>query len=239
MRSRPSRSARRPRAESPSPDLLEQRERDVAAVERQQRQQVQERERQADQREHAEVVAEALIENLRRLVDDPDDARDVLAGRAGDDPPSEVKIRFVDVSGLPEGSRDRLARSVALVERRRDEAEAVAAVDQLWSHRPENDGPRPSRRTVSVIGLPLLSLDRVRDVLEARVGRRSTATITSPGASPTEAAGVSGEIVSTCLVAPAGTPSEKTTASRATAKRRFVSGPAAMTATRFQTGARQ
>src|SRR5215211_3915842 len=65
-------------ADSAAADSLHDRERDVAAVQRQQRQQVQQRERQADQPEHPQVVLEPLMKGARGPLDDPNRARDVL-----------------------------------------------------------------------------------------------------------------------------------------------------------------
>ena len=62
-------------------DALDERERDVAAVQRQQRQQVQEREREADQPEHPEVRVRPLLDRLRGALDDPDRAGDVSPRR--------------------------------------------------------------------------------------------------------------------------------------------------------------
>ena len=53
------------------------------------------------------------------------------------------------------------------------------------------------------------------------------------------AAGVPGSTVAIVRSTFDGTPSMKTTARRTMAKTRFVRGPAAMTVTLFQTGARQ
>jgi hypothetical protein len=66
-------------------DALDDRERHVPAVERQERQQVQQRERKADDREHLEVLAPAELDGLARLLDDADRGRHVLPPRpAGD-----------------------------------------------------------------------------------------------------------------------------------------------------------
>ena len=62
----------------PAADPLGDREGDVAAVERQERQQVQEREREADERQHLQVVAEADLERLARDGGDADDARHLV-----------------------------------------------------------------------------------------------------------------------------------------------------------------
>ena len=96
----------------------------------------------------------------------------------------------------------------------------------------------PSRSTVRVTGSPSPSrIDSARSSASPSV--LFTATISSPGWRPAEAAGDPGTTSSTVLVAPVGTPSMNTTASARIANTRFVSGPAAMTATRLLVGARQ
>ena len=60
-------------------DAFDDRERDVAAVEREQRKQVEQRERQADEREQLQVDAEVRLDRLARNARDPDGARDVSA----------------------------------------------------------------------------------------------------------------------------------------------------------------
>src|ERR687891_2010757 len=66
-------------AERAPPDPLDDREGDVPAVERQEREQVQERQREADQAEHENEVAEALVERLRGHLGDPHRARDLAS----------------------------------------------------------------------------------------------------------------------------------------------------------------
>src|SRR6266508_25817 len=67
-------------------DALDQREGDVPAVERQQREQVQQRERQADQSEHPQIVLDALLCSLVERLCDPDRAGDLLAALAAHEP---------------------------------------------------------------------------------------------------------------------------------------------------------
>ena len=60
-------------------DFLDQRPEDVAAVERQDRQQVDEAEREADEGEQEQRPFEALFDHLVADIADPDDAGDLLA----------------------------------------------------------------------------------------------------------------------------------------------------------------
>src|SRR5436190_24009977 len=62
-----------------SADALHERERDVPAVEREERKQVEEGEREAEVRQEPEVRLPALVQRLGRSLDDPDRARDLLA----------------------------------------------------------------------------------------------------------------------------------------------------------------
>src|SRR6476469_6271487 len=61
------------------PDLLDQAPEDVAGVERQERKQVDDREREADQGDQAKRLSHAELERLMRHVRDPDDPVDLLA----------------------------------------------------------------------------------------------------------------------------------------------------------------
>src|SRR5215212_1878291 len=62
----------------PPAEPLDERERDVTAVQRQQREQVQNRERQRDEGEDPQVEPDAsLVDHLARGVDYPDRARDL------------------------------------------------------------------------------------------------------------------------------------------------------------------
>jgi hypothetical protein len=72
-------------ADGAAAHALDDRERHVTAVERQKGQQVQQREREADDREHLEVLPPAELNSLARLLDDADGRRDVLAPRAARD----------------------------------------------------------------------------------------------------------------------------------------------------------
>src|SRR5215210_1151853 len=76
-------------AECAAADPLDDREGDVAAVEREQRQEVEEREREADQAQHEDEVAEALVERLRGDLRDADGARDLAGALAGREPREE------------------------------------------------------------------------------------------------------------------------------------------------------
>src|SRR5215207_689470 len=67
-------------------DALNERERDVSAVERQQWQQVQERERKADQAEHPEKRVRSLLDGIGGPLHEPDRTRDVLAPLTGHEP---------------------------------------------------------------------------------------------------------------------------------------------------------
>src|SRR6476620_9095303 len=66
-------------ADGAAAEPLDERERDVTAVERQQRQQVHQREREADQAEDPEVGLGALLLRGVQGLADPDRARDVLS----------------------------------------------------------------------------------------------------------------------------------------------------------------
>src|SRR5947209_8131928 len=66
-------------------DALDDREGDVAAVERQERQQVEQGEREADEPDDREVVLEPLRHRLCRGANDPDRSRDLLAALAVDE----------------------------------------------------------------------------------------------------------------------------------------------------------
>jgi hypothetical protein len=95
----------------------------------------------------------------------------------------------------------------------------------------------PSRTNVIVTARP--SLPRIRcAICVASTGCPLISTIRSPGWRNC-AAGLPASTFETVEVTSTGTPSMKTTASRTMAKTRFVPGPAKMTATRFQTAARQ
>src|SRR5574340_1024316 len=62
---------------------LDEREQDMAAVEREEREQVHERQRQRDQREYPEVAVRALPHGVRGRLRDADRARHVLAPAPG------------------------------------------------------------------------------------------------------------------------------------------------------------
>src|ERR1044072_28897 len=69
-----------------APDSLGDGERDVAPVQRKQREQVQERQGERDEREDPEVLAKARFQGLARGLHDPDRARHVLAPLPPEDP---------------------------------------------------------------------------------------------------------------------------------------------------------
>ena len=110
-------------------DALDEREGDVAAVERQQRQQVHQREREADQAEHPEVVLHALFGALVERLRDPDRARDVLAALAVDEAAERLADLLRDVAGQLDRLPGRLADAELLAAK--DEAEPVGPVDLL------------------------------------------------------------------------------------------------------------
>ena len=68
-----------PEGHRPAPDLLDQAPEDVAAVERQERKQVDDRQRQADHGEQRERAAGVELERLPRHLVAADDAGDLLA----------------------------------------------------------------------------------------------------------------------------------------------------------------
>ena len=68
----------------------------MAAVERQERQQIEERDRERDQAEHPEEAVRALLRRVGGALDDPDGARDLLAALARDDLPSEATMSLRD-----------------------------------------------------------------------------------------------------------------------------------------------
>src|SRR3712207_261211 len=78
----------------PAANGLDDRERDVAAVERKERQEVQEREREADEREDPQVGREPEVERLARSLDDPDGARDLVAAVARNEPRERASGRL-------------------------------------------------------------------------------------------------------------------------------------------------
>src|SRR5262249_27225422 len=112
-----------------APNSLEQRERDVAAVERQQRQQIQKSEREADQGQDLEVVAVVRLDRLAGDVDDADRRRDVLAALAPlDDAGERAPDPCRHVPGVLRGIRQRGGWVVAFVDDagRREAVEVVA-----------------------------------------------------------------------------------------------------------------
>src|SRR5512133_643239 len=69
----------------PAADPLDDREGNVAAVQGQQREQVEEGEREADQAEYPEIVLDSLVQRSRGALDDPDGAGDLLPAAAVDE----------------------------------------------------------------------------------------------------------------------------------------------------------
>src|SRR4051794_13981078 len=122
-----------------------QRDDDVPAVEGQEREQVQDPERDRDQRQDAQVVARARPQRLAGLVDDPHDARDLLpllrmdeSRQARDDLARDVER----LAGRPlEGTRDGIlaVRDAPL------EAEEVLAVHLARRDRADGNQRAPAR----------------------------------------------------------------------------------------------
>ncbi len=225
--------------EGAAADGLDEREEDVAAVERQQRQEVEERERHAHEREDLEVVGQADLQLLLRDADDPDRSGELAAPlleksprdsgrRAGHDAPEVRSGR----SGGPAGRvRDGL--------RRRLEAEDPAAV--LLDGRRAGRRPPAARRarTVSVTGPP--RLDRIRCETASNVPHTPAVDGDDPvaraGDLPRLPACRPTTATTSALARDDGPPLMAKTRKRITnATRTFASGPAAMTATRFHVG---
>src|ERR671931_927437 len=103
-------------ADSPPADALDEREGDVPTVERQQREQIEEREREAQEDEQPEVRLEAGVQGLRRALDDPDRRRDLLPLLAVDELRQERRglLRRLPrhLQRLPQRSRRREARGL-------------------------------------------------------------------------------------------------------------------------------
>src|SRR5919109_3383696 len=110
-------------------DALDDRERDVAAVERKQRQEVQQRQREADEPEHPEVGLQPPVERVRRAADDANRARDLLSAGALD----EAAEHAADLLRDQPGQAERLSngRGHGKVLELRAEAEPVRAVGVL------------------------------------------------------------------------------------------------------------
>ena len=112
-RCRPPRPARRLAPDRAAAHALDDRERDVPAVERQQRQQVEQREREADQPEHLEVARAALLDARWTTPGRCRRARDVLAvpaaGRVG-----RATCPCLRTSQVPAAQRTPRARAAAL-----------------------------------------------------------------------------------------------------------------------------
>src|ERR671930_773121 len=123
--------------DGPAPQALDDREQDVAAVERQQRQQVEDRQREADQPEHLEVEREAERHRLARVVDDADGAGHVLPPRARDKSRQEGDDALRRTPRLPDAVRYRAPEAVALRIPAGLEAERVMPPELDRPDRPE------------------------------------------------------------------------------------------------------
>ena len=78
-----------PERHRPAADLLDQAPEDVPAVERQEREQVDHRQREADQREHEQRLAGVELDRLPGDLIAADDAGDLLALLGVEDPPDD------------------------------------------------------------------------------------------------------------------------------------------------------
>ena len=159
-------------------------------------------------------------------------------------PPSDSPIAHGHLAGLRRTpARSPRAERVALSGTRSGtKPSAVAPVDLAGRDRPEHRRRSPSRSTVIVIGPALAPADRPRETSSNARRRRPVDRDdhVSGLRGPMPRPGVSGDHgARPSRVTPAATPSMKTTASATIAKRRFVAGPAKMTAMRFHVGARQ
>src|SRR5919106_5285030 len=100
----------------------------MSSVEREERQQIQEREGERDERKDAGVLAEADLERLARGLDDSDRTCDLVRPLPGDDPPQRGADRLRHEPRAVGGQPDRLEEAVALIAHVEREAEAVEAV---------------------------------------------------------------------------------------------------------------
>src|SRR5436190_15549995 len=125
-------------ADRPTAQTLHDREEDVPAVERQQREQVEDREREADQPEHEQVPGEADRDDALRDVDDPRRPRHLFAARAGDDARQEGDGRPRGAPVVVEAVRERADRPVLGRIPGRLEAEHVPAADLFRVHGTEH-----------------------------------------------------------------------------------------------------
>ena len=139
------------------------------------RQQVQERERHADEPEDLEVVAEA---DLQRLLRTPGRCRrrSSAAPRSfvWKRPPNACTGPGDDVPAVVRGRRALWPSGYETSSVAGDEAPDPAAVcDWIVALRAERDACEPPRRTVTVIGFPLLAADQ-------RATRRSNVAVCLP-----------------------------------------------------------
>src|SRR5579862_1194060 len=130
----------------PPADALDDREEDVPAVERQQRQEVEDRERHADQPEELEVPLEADLQVLRGRSDDPDRPGDLRALARVHEPAERAHRPRHD----PPAVADREVRArhdrVGDELRRRDESPDPPALLLDRPARPERDPPAAADR---------------------------------------------------------------------------------------------
>ena len=147
-----------------APDPLDEREEDVAAVERQERQEVQERERHAHEADDLEVVAEADLQRLLGDAHDADGARQLAAFLLVEEGAERVHRSGGDLPAVVRGEPG------AVAERIRDALASPARSPRSSGRRSSAIvvcGPsvtrRSPRRTVTVIGLPWLDADQLRD----------------------------------------------------------------------------
>src|SRR5215207_9446691 len=128
----------------PAPYTLDYRESDVAAVERQQRQEIEQRQGEADEAQDPEEGLEPAVERARRSADDADRARDLLTpgtpDQAGEDAPDLLRDQAREPQRLPGGHVDRERFEV------RTNPDSVAIVRVF---------ERPDRRQVDAAAVPL------------------------------------------------------------------------------------
>ena len=91
-------------ADRPSADALGDREDDVATVERKQRQEVEQGDRERDEAEHEQEVLGPLLGRVGRALHDPDRARDLIAPGPCHEPAE--RRRRCHASPAPESSND-------------------------------------------------------------------------------------------------------------------------------------
>ena len=135
----------------------------MTAVERQHRQQVEQRDREADQADDAEEVLHRLLEGLRGRADDADRARDVARVVAGD----EAGQRAGRVGGHvpdhahrpPRGLGERVPRSRNAADR---ETDAIGALVEACAQRADRDAVAVARNDDRE-GPPVRCVDRLRD----------------------------------------------------------------------------